>query len=65
MRALRVTRNGAPSEALSVEAIDLPAPGLGQVRIQVAAASLMHEAGPILEAHESRKTSWRSVVVLG
>jgi NADPH2:quinone reductase len=40
MRALRVVRNGRPSEALEIEDIDVPEPGPGQVRIEVSAASL-------------------------
>ena len=40
MRALRVTRNAAPSEALEVEEIDQPTPSPGLVRIRVDAASL-------------------------
>ena len=40
MKALRVTKNAAPSEALAVEEVDAPEPGPGQLRIRVAAASL-------------------------
>jgi NADPH2:quinone reductase len=40
MRALQVTRNGAPSAALEVVEIAAPEPGPGQVRIRVAAGSL-------------------------
>jgi NADPH2:quinone reductase len=40
MRALQVTANGAPSEALEVVDIPAPEPGPGQVRIRVAAGSL-------------------------
>jgi len=40
MRALQVSRNGRPSEALEVVDIAVPDPGPGQVRIRVAAASL-------------------------
>jgi len=40
MKALQLTRNGRPSEALEIVELDPPQPGLGQVRIRVAAASL-------------------------
>ena len=40
MRALRVVRNGRPTEALEVRDIPVPEPGPGQVRIAVAAGSL-------------------------
>ncbi|MAG34536.1 MAG: alcohol dehydrogenase [Deltaproteobacteria bacterium] len=40
MKALRVTRNGAPSEVLAVEEVERPSPGPGQLCIRVSAASL-------------------------
>lgn len=40
MRALRVVRNGRPSEALAIEDLPVPEPGPGQVRVRVAAACL-------------------------
>jgi len=40
MRALRVTRNGRPSEALEIQDIRVPEPGPGQVRVGVSAACL-------------------------
>lgn len=40
MKALQVTQNGAPADALRLVDIDIPEPGAGQVRIKVAAASL-------------------------
>ena len=41
MRAVRVVRNGAPSEAIEVrDDVDEPQPGPGEVRVRVAAASL-------------------------
>jgi NADPH2:quinone reductase len=40
MRALQVTRNGPPSEALEIVELPVPEPGPGQVRIRVAAGSL-------------------------
>lgn len=40
MKALQVTQNAAPLDALRIVDIDLPSPGPGQVRIKVAAASL-------------------------
>ena len=40
MRALRVTRHGAPGEVLAVADVDVPEPGEGEVRIRVAAAAL-------------------------
>ncbi len=40
MRALRVTRNGAPGEVLAVDTVERPVPGPGQVLIRVDAASL-------------------------
>ncbi len=40
MRALQVTKNGPPSEALAVVDVPEPEPGLGQVRVAVEAASL-------------------------
>jgi len=40
MKALRVTKNGPPSEALAIEDIEAPEPGTGQVRIAVSAGSL-------------------------
>src|SRR3990172_810522 len=39
MRALQVTRNGAPSEVLEVVEVTTPEPGPGQVRIRVSAGS--------------------------
>src|SRR5262245_51783650 len=40
MRALRVVRNGAPSEVCEIPDLRPPEPGPGQVRIRVAAGSL-------------------------
>ncbi len=40
MRALQVSRNGRPSEALEVVDVPVPEPGPGQVRVAVSAASL-------------------------
>ena len=40
MRALQVSKNGRPSEALEVVDAPIPEPGPGQVRVAVAAASL-------------------------
>jgi NADPH2:quinone reductase len=40
MRALQVTRHGAPGEVLEVRTVERPDPGPGQVRIRVGAASL-------------------------
>ncbi|MBW2423239.1 MAG: zinc-binding dehydrogenase [Deltaproteobacteria bacterium] len=40
MKALQVSRNGRPTEALEIVEIDAPEPGPGQVRVQVAAGSL-------------------------
>jgi NADPH2:quinone reductase len=40
MRALQVTRNGAPGEVLRTVEVPVPEPGPGQVRIRVAAGSL-------------------------
>ena len=40
MKALQVTRNARPSEALEIVELDPPQPGPGQVRIRVAAGSL-------------------------
>lgn len=40
MKALQVSRNGRPTEALEVVDAEIPEPGSGQVRIQVAAGSL-------------------------
>ena len=40
MKALQVSRNGRPTEALEVVDAEIPEPGPGQVRIQVAAGSL-------------------------
>ena len=40
MRALQVTRHGAPGEVLEVRDVDVPEPGEGEVRIRVAAAAL-------------------------
>ena len=40
MRALQVTRNGPPGEVLSVRDVERPAPGEGQVLVEVGAASL-------------------------
>jgi NADPH2:quinone reductase len=40
MRALRVVRNGRPSEVLAVEELERPEPGPGSVRVRVSAASL-------------------------
>lgn len=40
MRALQVSKNGPPSQALEVVDVPVPEPGPGQVRVAVAAASL-------------------------
>ncbi len=40
MRALQVSKNGRPSEALEIVEVPRPEPGPGQVRIAVSAASL-------------------------
>lgn len=40
MKAVRVVRHGAPTEALEVEDIPVPEPGPGELRIAVSAASL-------------------------
>jgi len=40
MRALQVSRNGPPSQALQIVDVPIPEPGPGQVRIRVAAGSL-------------------------
>lgn len=40
MKALQVTRNGAPADVLKINAVAVPTPGPGQVLIQVSAASL-------------------------
>ena len=40
MKAVRVVRHGAPSEALEIEDIPVPDVGPGEVRITVSAASL-------------------------
>ena len=40
MRALQVTRNARPTEALEIVDVDVPEPGPGQVRVAVHAASL-------------------------
>jgi len=40
MRALQVSKNGRPSEALEIVDVPIPEPGPGQVRVAVAAASL-------------------------
>jgi NADPH2:quinone reductase len=40
MKALRVTGNGPPGEVLRVADVDPPQAGLGEVRVQVSAASL-------------------------
>src|ERR1700722_4208780 len=40
MRALQVTRNGAPGEVLAVAEVAVPEPGPGEVRVRVGAASL-------------------------
>jgi len=40
MRALRVPRYGEPGEVLSLEEVDPPEPGPGQVRVRVGAAAL-------------------------
>ncbi len=40
MRAVRVVRHGAPSEAIEVSEVPDPEPGPGEVRVAVAAASL-------------------------
>jgi len=40
MRAVQVTRNGPPAEVLAVRTVERPAPGPGQVLVQVGAASL-------------------------
>ena len=40
MRALQVSKNGRPSEALEVVDLPVPEPGPGQVRVAVSAGSL-------------------------
>lgn len=40
MRALRVLKNGRPSEALAIAEIERPEPGPGQVRVRVSAGCL-------------------------
>jgi NADPH2:quinone reductase len=40
VRALQVSKNGRPSEALEVVDVEVPEPGPGQVRVAVAAGSL-------------------------
>jgi NADPH2:quinone reductase len=40
VKALQVSRNGPPSEALEIVDVPMPEPGPGQVRIRVAAGSL-------------------------
>jgi NADPH2:quinone reductase len=40
MRALQVTRNGAPGDVLAVSDVERPEPGPGEVRVRVSAASL-------------------------
>lgn len=40
MRAVRVVRHGAPTEALEVQDVPIPDPGPGEVRIAVSAASV-------------------------
>lgn len=40
MRALQVTRHGAPAEVLAVNEVDLPEPGAAEVVVRVAAAGL-------------------------
>ena len=40
MKALQVTRNARPSEALEIVDLPIPEPGPGQVRVEVSAASL-------------------------
>src|SRR5918996_4508836 len=40
MRALQVTRHGAPGEVLEVRDVDVPEPGPGEVRIRVLGAAL-------------------------
>jgi NADPH2:quinone reductase len=40
MRALQVTRHGAPGEVLAVDEVEVPEPGAGEVRIEVRAAAL-------------------------
>ena len=40
MRALQVTRNGAPGEVLAVVEVEVPEPGPDEVRVAVSAASL-------------------------
>jgi NADPH:quinone reductase len=40
MKAVQVTRNGAPGEVLAVVDVDIPEPGPGEVLIEVAAGSL-------------------------
>jgi NADPH2:quinone reductase len=40
MRAARVVRHGAPSDAIEVQDLEVPEPGPGEVRVAVAAASL-------------------------
>jgi NADPH2:quinone reductase len=40
VRALQVTRNGRPTEALEIVDAEVPDPGPGQVRVRVAAGSL-------------------------
>jgi NADPH2:quinone reductase len=40
MRAVQVTKNGTPGEVLAVQRVDRPEPEAGEVRVEVAAASL-------------------------
>src|SRR5437763_1983129 len=40
MRAIRVTRYGAPADVLRLEEVDVPAPGEGEVLVRVRAASI-------------------------
>lgn len=40
MRAVRVVRHGEPDEAIEVQDVEVPEPVAGEVRVQVAAASL-------------------------
>lgn len=40
MKALRVVRHGEPTNALAIEEIPMPEPGVGEVRITVSAASV-------------------------
>lgn len=40
MRAVRVTRNGRPTEVIEVRDVDVPEPAAGEVRVAVSAASV-------------------------